>query len=391
MEKMTEIIVRVLKGEASPSDKQTLIAWLNESPENNESFRKLESLWNAINIIDKSRVFDHEKAFLKFRKEVELKLKASKKARLVRIADYIIRIAAVAIILFGIGHLIFSRPEEPFITEKAKCEIISPRGSKTQVILPDNSTVWLNSESKLEYNNEYGIASREVFLEGEGFFEVKTNPEQVFVVNTACLRIKALGTTFNVKSYPSDNMVETTLIEGMVDLENITYGKPATIATLEPNQKVTYYKVTEKAGNEKKDRGITCDDANSSKVKDIIPILSNENVDVSLVTSWTNNMIFFDHETFNDLAVRLERRFGVNIYFFDDEIGNLEFTGIISDIIIEQVLEALQFAAPFYYQFYDKDIYISDKPILKKPSQETIINYPNTNLKTTMPMENKSN
>ncbi len=373
MEKMTEIIVRVLNGEASPSDKQSLIAWLNESQENRENFKKLESVWNAISIIDKSGDFDHEKAFLKFRQEVDLKLKASRKARVIKITDYILRVAAVAVILLGIGYLILSRDGEPVTPVIAKCEIISPRGSKTQVILPDNSVVWLNSESKLEYNNEYGIEDREVFLEGEGYFEVKTNPDQVFVVNTSGLRIKALGTTFNVKSYPSENTIETTLIEGKVDLENITSGKPTTLVTLVPNQKVTYYKVTEEAGIEERVTGITREDATPAKVKEINPLLSNEEVDVSLVTSWTNNMIFFDHETFQDLAVRLERRFGVNIYFLDDGIKNLEFTGKFSDIIIEQVLAALQFASPFYYKLYDKDIYISEKPILKKPSPDTIL------------------
>ena len=308
------------------------------------------------------------------REEVELKLKASKKARLVRITDYIIRVAAVAVILLGIGYLILSGPGEPVTPALAKCEIISPRGSKTQVILPDNSVVWLNSESKLEYNNEYGIEGREVFLEGEGYFEVRTNPEQVFVVNTAGLRIKALGTTFNVKSYPTDNTVETTLIEGKVDRENITSGKPSTIATLEPNQKVTYFKVSEEAEIQEREDGVVREEAAPAKIKGISPVLSNEEVDVSLVTSWTNNMIFFDHETFHDLSVRLERRFGVNIYFLDEDIKNLEFTGKFSDIIIEQVLEALQFAAPFHYKFYDKDIYISEKPILKKPSPETILN-----------------
>ncbi len=373
MEKMTEIIVRVLNGEASLSDKQTLISWLNESQDNKENFKQLETVWNAISLIDRSKAFDHEKAFLKFRQEVDLKLKASRRARVVRITDNIIRVAAVAIIILGIGYLILSRSGEPVTQAIAKCEIISPRGSKTQVILPDNSVVWLNSESKLEYNNEYGIEDREVFLEGEGYFEVKTNQDQVFVVNTSGLRIKALGTTFNVKSYPSENTIETTLIEGKVDLENITSGKPTTLVTLEPNQKVTYYKVTEKAGKEERVTGITREDATPAKAKDINPLLSNEEVDVSLVTSWTNNMIFFDHETFQDLAVRLERRFGVNIYFLNEGIKNLEFTGKFSDIIIEQVLAALQFASPFYYQLYDKDIYISEKPILKKPSPDTIL------------------
>jgi len=374
MEKMTEIIVRVLKGEASPSDKQTLITWLNESRENKENFNKLESVWNAISIIDKSREFDYEKAFLKFRKEVDLKLKASRKRRLVRISDNIIRVAAVAVIILGIGYMISSRSGEPVAPKLAKCEIISPRGSKTQVIMPDSSVVWLNSESKLEYNNEYGIADREVFLEGEGYFQVKTNPDQVFVVNTSGLRIKAHGTTFNVKSYPTDNTVETTLIEGKVDLENITSGRPSTIATLEPNQKVTYFKVTEEADEQEREDGVIREKAAPARIKDISPLLSNEEVDVSLVTSWTNNMIFFDHETFKKLSVKLERRFGVNIYFLDDDITNLEFTGKFSDIIIEQVLAALQFASPFYYQLYDKDIYISERPILKKPSPETILN-----------------
>lgn len=83
-------------------------------------------------------------------------------------------------------------------------EIYTEKGQKTNITLPDGTHVWLNSASKLSYDSRYNLRSREVNLVGEGYFEVAKDPERRFRVNTGNYTVEALGTAFNVKSYPGD-------------------------------------------------------------------------------------------------------------------------------------------------------------------------------------------
>ena len=88
--------------------------------------------------------------------------------------------------------------------EKTTSEISTKNGSKTNVLLPDGTTVWLNAGSKLTYDKTYGNTLREVTLTGEAFFDVVHNAEKPFVIHTSKINIRVLGTKFNVKSYPTD-------------------------------------------------------------------------------------------------------------------------------------------------------------------------------------------
>lgn len=358
-----DIIVRVLKGEASPLDKQKLTAWFAQDEANLRVFKESESVWNALDIIKKGKEYDKGKAFIEFSEKINSRLKKSKRIGFYKKIDKLIRIAAVFVILIGIWYLFFKSKDETISSNQAIFEIISPRGSKSQVLLPDGTKVWLNSESKIHYSNNYNQLGREIFLEGEGYFEVKKNPDKPFVVTTSDIRIKALGTTFNIKAYPGDKTIETTLIEGKLEVESGISGKATKLASMEPNQKVTYFKEDEIIKEQNKSEVKTKDniDLPSKIVSD--KVISNVKVDPSLVTSWKNNILYFDNETFQDLSVKLERRFGVSIHFIDKDLKQLRFTGKFCDIIIEQVLEALKFASPFYYEFNDKDIYLSENPI----------------------------
>ena len=188
---MLDIIIRVLKSEASDDDKQKLTSWLAQSQENVEIFKQSESVWNALEIVKTGKEYDSGKAFRSFKEQVSNRLKTSRRIGLYKKIDIFIRIAAVLVILIGIGHL-FTKPIDKSIqSDPSVFEIISPRGSKTQVLLPDGSKVWLNSESKIRYFNNYNQSGREVILEGEGYFEVKKNPDKPFVVTASDIRIKA--------------------------------------------------------------------------------------------------------------------------------------------------------------------------------------------------------
>src|SRR5690554_3852096 len=98
-------------------------------------------------------------------------------------------------------------------------QLIIPHGKMSEIILPDGSRVFLNAGSRLVYPDFFAEKTREVFLLGEAFFDVKHNKKQPFVVQTTDIRIRVLGTEFNISAYPSDNTIETVLARGKVRLE----------------------------------------------------------------------------------------------------------------------------------------------------------------------------
>jgi len=99
-------------------------------------------------------------------------------------------------------------------------EIIVPSGEKSQVLLSDGTKIWLNSESKLRYQARHKKTERIVFLEGEGYFDVTKQKRSAFIVYTQNIKVEALGTIFNIKSYPDDPTIETTLIKGIIKVEH---------------------------------------------------------------------------------------------------------------------------------------------------------------------------
>src|SRR5260221_1009127 len=121
-------------------------------------------------------------------------------------------------------------------SEKAISRITTKNGSKTNLLLPDGTRVWLNAGSSITYDSSYDKMMREVILSGEGYFDVVRNKEKPFIIHAAKINIKVLGTQFNVKSYPTDNTTEASLIHGSIE---VTFrDKPNKKIILKPNEKI---------------------------------------------------------------------------------------------------------------------------------------------------------
>jgi len=371
---MLEIIARVLSGEACTEDKQKLITWLGQEKKNIKAFGEVESLWNALEIIATRKEYNSEEAFSRFKRLANKKPPVMGYNRLSNTKiDWVLRIAAIIVIAFGLSYFLVRSFQNNLKPDKSICEVVAPRGSKAQLLLPDGTKVWLNADSKINYNADFNNKTRDIYLVGEGYFEIAKNSAKSFIVNTSNLRIKALGTTFNVRSYPGENTIEATLIEGKVELEKILKNNEGEkLLTLKPNQKAIYYINNEKiesdlAYNVKKDQVVApASDENKAK------IVLNEKVNTEISTSWKNNKLCFDNETFQNLAVMLERRFDVNIHFLDESVKHYHFSGKFSNIIVEQALSAMQFASPFYFFINENDIYISDKPLKDKTTLDLL-------------------
>ena len=243
------------------------------------------------------------------------------------------------LLIFGITSIFvyFSQQSQPAeITDALSNVIEVPYGGKSKITLSDGSTVWINAGSKITYKDGFGTTTREVELEGEAYFDVAKNEQLPFFVHTGISTIKVYGTTFNVKAYADDDMVETTLDKGAI---SITGDYISGEIVMTPKQKLTIYKKKEpiaETTHTEKEPAITLEKVNVEKVENIEPI-----------TAWKDNRLVFDHEPLWSLAKQLERRYNVNVVFKDEKIKTRTYTAALKEMPIEQVLEAISLTSPY--------------------------------------------
>jgi ferric-dicitrate binding protein FerR (iron transport regulator) len=269
-------------------------------------------------------------------------------------------IAAMVVVLLGSGLLLrYYRPQPATATADSYAgggtnEITTRYGSKTKVTLPDGTIVWINSGSKLSYNNRsFGINNRQVTLVGEGFFDVAHDAVHPFIIQAGKINVKVLGTSFDIKSYPEDKTVEATLLKGSIEV-TIT-DQPQKSVLLKPHEKLTVFNddrmVTQNLDALKPDA-----DPKGYKITPLTFIPSDSTV---VETSWVQNKLAFRSEAFADLAVQMERWYNVHINFSDGKVKQYRFTGIFVNESLDQALKALQITAPFHYRIEKNQVYIS--------------------------------
>lgn len=352
-----DLIVKLLKEEASLEEKEQLLIWANENNENKKLYIQLKDIWEATQAINDNR-FDTQNAWNHFKQEIAERIDNSKRQKRRIVYFNLLKVAAIVIITFGISWLTF--PVKNEVKQNiAHNEINVPLGSKTQIILPDGSQVWINSGSKLKYDSDFNDTSRIVYLVGEAYFDVIKNPKKPFVVKTGTIDVKAYGTAFNVKSYPDDNFIETILVRGSVTL--VHEGTNYQLAHLKPDQKTIYYKKGGKIEFENKIKKIE----KTPELENIIAI--NPKVQLVLVetkpenyTSWKDQKLIFNSETFDQIVLKLERWYGVNIEILDEKLKTERFTGKFThNEPLIQVLEVIKITTPIKYTVKLNDVFIS--------------------------------
>lgn len=311
-----ETIIRLILGELSPEEKEETLAWIANSPENRDEYYRLKNLWALVSHNSVTHTAEKEDV-QKFLGNVRTSKMNQLRKRLFVFSRY----AAVILIAFFIGKLVFQKPgeaQEPL----AFNEVVVPSGQMAQLTLSDGSVVFINSCSKLRYPAKFKTGERKVFLSGEAYFAVVKNIHAPFIVETNKRAVKVLGTTFNVMAYPDDKYYLTTLIEGKVILLDSTGSE---MAQLKPGEQFLF---------------------DNSKESYTVKVVQTD-----LFTSWKDGLYQFDHETLKGLTEYLERIFAVEIHIEDPEIENYKFTGTISrNVSFEQILKIIQISSPIKYK-----------------------------------------
>lgn len=343
------LMARNLSGEASAEQREELIKLLQENPEWMQHYDMMKTLWKPAaakqeNSDDQERI----------RHILQLADAESNEAPVIPIYRHRNRrwwytgtAAAVAIALTWSVMNYMAGTKETVRTPQQ--EIVAQKGSKTRTLLPDGSIVWLNAGSKISFPSNFHGPFREVILQGEAYFDVVKQTDRPFIVHAADINIKVLGTAFNVKSYDEDKTVETTLIRGLVQITRENDEQPI---LLQPNQKVVLNKASQPTEQEE-----TIITTKSAAVQ--IQHLDSTRKETEIVeTAWVYNRIEFRGDNFEEIALKLERWYNINIHFEDEAVKKLTFTGSIESETVDQAFLALKAAAQFRYEIRENEIYI---------------------------------
>lgn len=246
---------------------------------------------------------------------------------------YFYRAVAASIIVFllsYVSYILFFSASDYIVVESGR--------EKKVVLLSDGSKVTMNVNSKLIYPKEFLSTRRDVSFEGEGYFEVRTDANQPFVVSTKQLKIKVLGTTFNLKAYEDDPIVEASLLQGKIEV--ISNDEKHTYSALKPLEKF----VVDKAVLEKHP-------LEPSKLQmEVVPVQfidTNEKAPVDV--AWKEGKFAFVSVPFADIAREIKRRYGTDIVFENKEVELYRYTGTFEEEDVLEILNALRLVKSFSY------------------------------------------
>jgi len=329
------LLIKYLNNKCTETELIDVLRWIDADALNKEGKSWIFEDWNSY---QESGNLEEDEKFTAIFDKIQERIdnntpkksrEANKTLTLPSVTHWITRAAAVLLIPV-LTFLFYTLSEKKNISDQYanlavdSLEVIAPMGSRTVVQLSDGSVAHLNYGSKIKYPQFFSGNTRKVVLTGEGFFKVAHNPEKPFIVKAGNLNIKAVGTTFNVLAYPDDNVIETTLVNGKVILEQIySKEKSKAIGIMIPGQHVKY---NAESGN----------------------ILSTQG-NVEKYISWTIGKLIFDDTPIHQVAERLSRMFNVD-FEIKDELKDYIYTVTLEDESLTQILDLITIATPVKYR-----------------------------------------
>jgi len=354
-EKYQELIIRYFDGNITDSDLEELVGWIKSDQDNFKYFLEMQELWNYSSMTT-STEDDTGKILSDFYKYVAEKDKSKRDQK--KFANFFLRIAAVLVVAVVLNIVYQMMTGNRSLNSlKGISEISIPAGHKGRITLPDGTSIWLNSSTTLKYNSAFNGKKRKVYLDGEAFLEVAKDPDRLFEVETADLTLQVLGTSFNVKSYSSDDKVEATLIEGSLRILSPSSSKKSGEVILKPSQKAVYVRNGSLISITQLEAEINQDNSESGSTAQTTSSLPSE---IELVSAWKDGDLIFHNEKFEDIALKMERWYGVKVTIADSSLKNERFTGkFVNNETIYQVLGVFDRSEAIQYITQGKEIIIT--------------------------------
>lgn len=333
LKEIDHIITRYLDQVADAAEEQLLLNWLKEDKTHQKYFMEVRDIW-LLSKVPAERD-SAKQAFDSFKSKVTKKQTVRNPNNYYRWMQWTVSVAALFVLCVGSYFLVHQADRKEHVKiDKTYCKVLMPENCKGSVVLPDSSVVWLNSGSTLIYPENFESDKRNVKLVGEAYFEVRRNPLAPFQVEAGEMKITVLGTTFNVKSYPDDEIVETVLLTGSVNVKV----REQEVYKLRPNEKISL--------NTRNDR------------------ISVSTVVGSDYNVWKEERLSFDNATLSDVLNKLEKWYGVEIICADSLKQNTRLSLTVRNESVNEMLKMISLIVPVKYEFRGNQkihIYMSGK------------------------------
>ncbi len=301
------------------SKDENLDKWMNENEGNKEIVEELKLTYSLTGDIPDSFIPQKDKAWQKVEKRV------SANRNRIELHRFLLRVAASFLLIFlGISATLLVAKLN---TTETYSEVYSPYGHKTKVILPDQSEVWLNGNSKIKYLADFK-ESRNVELTGEAFFKVKKDDSKQFVVQSKDLDIAVSGTSFNVKAYDDDKTSEVVLVEGSIEVLQ----KDHLLKKMKPGEILSF-------------------DTQQNKFQ-----VSNGRI--NHILSWKEGELIIENERLEDVVKYLERWYGVKITLDNSVNKDQRLSFKVKAESLRELLVTFKYIIPVTYTIDGKEVRI---------------------------------
>ncbi|MFV0583298.1 MAG: FecR family protein [Parabacteroides gordonii] len=244
------------------------------------------------------------------------------------------KIAAIImmpILLINIS-LLFMDNKEEYVANVQEYTVLSGKGQKNQILLPDGTHIWLNSESEISYTSNFNQSNRSIKLKGEAFFDVKKNEYLPFNVEVDSINIQVLGTAFNVSAYADDPNIKVSLERGKVEVR--MHDDNSFLATLNPNEQATIDK------------------------KSIVTTITD--CEAYTESIWRQNVLKINNIYAGEMIKKLERWYGVHINVQNMPVSK-RYGLTIKEESLREMLELINSITPIIYRIEGEEVTISYK------------------------------
>lgn len=243
--------------------------------------------------------------------------------------------AAVALVIISTGLLLFINKFSASSDSIMLVEQIVPRGKMIHLSLSDGTQVWLNSDTRFRYPKKFNGDEREVYLDGEAFFDVTKDPERPFRIHSKELTTTVLGTSFNVRSYNDEDVQEVAVISGKVSVLHTDKNASKEIK-LVPGEKALLTK-------------------NSGELRKLLF------ADFSAYTSWKDGKLIFENAPVSDVISSLERRYDIEIRLQSKAMENCRVTAEFDRLPVERIMYLLSYTLKGKYSVTDSGYLIQGR------------------------------
>lgn len=318
-----------LEGKIPDSEMNEIREWLKNPENDTESRNFLGEIWanSDIRMVGAEPDFEQmlHQVHSRINEQMHRKLSAKSQSEGVirRFYNTFSKIAAILVIpllLLSVYFYFHSIQYYSSVASSAVREIYTKPGTRTKIELSDGTLVWLNDGTTFRYPESFSGKKREVFVDGEAYFDVRSDLENPFVVNNPMMTTVVTGTHFNLHGYSADNYFEVTLQEGKVTLE-----RNSQKLVMKPGEQVQF----------------------DSRFETIV----QKAVDPFDASAWVDGKLIFKDEKLTTAIKKLARWYNVEVIISEPEIDSYLLTGTIQDEKLDQTLNMISLALPVKFEF----------------------------------------